>query len=180
MAWGVIAGIVLQLCSSFTMVYISSWNYPGGVALQRLHELVDTNGTKGKNMHTHLSLRCLFAQIHRVLVNVHIDAESAMSGISLFGEQNRPRWRYSKNEMHKVPSDYDPYTHLITANPTFHGEDGRRFTVLDVIYGFDRIQFRVGRQQRRKDRTETVAADFWVAKIILVPKIYLMQSIINN
>ncbi|KAI3640181.1 hypothetical protein MIR68_001059 [Amoeboaphelidium protococcarum] len=61
--------VVLMLAANFSatslMTYISMQNYPGGHALMWLHNNVSVNKT----------------------VSVHIDPESAMSGISLFGHQ---------------------------------------------------------------------------------------------
>jgi hypothetical protein len=111
-------------------------------------------------------------------VYVHIDAESAMSGVSRFGEWNRPHWKYSKNESHRRAEDYHQYSHLLTADPVKHGQDGW-FTVLEVVYGFDRIKppswLSMVEPADSGDQLGQVAADFWVAKLILKPKLFVMQ-----
>ncbi|RKP12794.1 GPI mannosyltransferase, partial [Piptocephalis cylindrospora] len=74
-------GLILSSCllaamGTWIMVGISSWNYPGGYALARLHSLVPAD--------------------HRV--HVHMDTATAMTGASRFGEQRHPLWTYAKDE----------------------------------------------------------------------------------
>lgn len=67
-------GIILaSAVASVGFLYISSSNYPGGVAFSRLHKL--------ETKHSE--------------VRVHIDVAAAMTGVSRFG-QLRPDWMYVK------------------------------------------------------------------------------------
>ncbi|KAF9955678.1 dolichyl-P-Man:Man(7)GlcNAc(2)-PP-dolichol alpha-1,6-mannosyltransferase [Mortierella alpina] len=115
----------LSFLSSLMQSIISSRNYPGGVALQRLHELeLD----------------------HFAAATVHIDGAAAETGCSRFGEVGSGLdqslfsseypyypWTYSKDESHRTPRDYLHYTHLLTAKPEFHRHD---FEVLEQIDGY--------------------------------------------
>ncbi|KAF9943053.1 dolichyl-P-Man:Man(7)GlcNAc(2)-PP-dolichol alpha-1,6-mannosyltransferase [Mortierella alpina] len=121
----VVFGVLgLSFFSSLMQSMISSRNYPGGVALQRLHELeLD----------------------HFAAATVHIDGAAAESGCSRFGEVGSSLdlssfseypyypWTYSKDESHRSPRDYLHYTHLLTSKPEFHRHD---FEVLERIDGY--------------------------------------------
>jgi alpha-1,6-mannosyltransferase len=118
MAAILIIAILAQFTASLGMVYVSSWNYPGGEALRKLHDIYATANSN---------------------VSVHIDPQAAMTGVSLFGEWRRPQWKYSKNETHGVENVdgylQAGYTHLITANPDLFVQSGR-FRVIDGTDGF--------------------------------------------
>lgn len=65
-----------------------------------------------------------------------------MTGASLYYQLN-DNWNYikhkhtPKDERHSKPTDYIGYTHILTANPHKHNES---FEIIDVIYGYDRMQ----------------------------------------
>ncbi|KAG9292358.1 hypothetical protein G9A89_015228 [Geosiphon pyriformis] len=69
---------------------------------------------------------------------IHIDAYSAMTGVSRFG-QLRDDWTYSKEESHLKSEDFYNYTHLITSTPKLHQE---HFETLDVVYGYTGVKIR--------------------------------------
>ncbi|KAF9304648.1 dolichyl-P-Man:Man(7)GlcNAc(2)-PP-dolichol alpha-1,6-mannosyltransferase [Mortierella antarctica] len=146
---GLISVLFLSFIASLAQSLISSQNYPGGVALQRLHEL---------------ELESFRA------ATVHIDGAAAETGCSRFGEIGsdplNPRkpvdfdtvvksallaqspkslrdWTYSKDEAHKAPRDYLKYTHLLTADPEFHKQN---YVVLEQVNGYSGIR-RVGLAQ---------------------------------
>lgn len=95
---GVCMHLVANLCATGLLLYISSYNYPGGHALKKLHEL----------------------EAGFPVANIHIDVYSAQTGVSRFGELN-PHWRYNKTEnlvaggltMHS-------FTHLLVEGKSMH------------------------------------------------------------
>ena len=74
-ALGAVLHIVANVIFSSMMLYISSNNYPGGVAMMELHRL-ESPDTK---------------------VNLHIDVFSAQTGVSRFLQMNE-LWSYNKDE----------------------------------------------------------------------------------
>ncbi|GLH10981.1 Probable Dol-P-Man:Man(7)GlcNAc(2)-PP-Dol alpha-1,6-mannosyltransferase [Gryllus bimaculatus] len=75
LAVGVFAHLVLNIVFTLFLLCIAGTNYPGGVAIARLHRLANEEKS----------------------VNVHIDVLSAQTGISRFTQINS-HWRYNKTE----------------------------------------------------------------------------------
>ncbi|KAH6600052.1 hypothetical protein BASA50_002641 [Batrachochytrium salamandrivorans] len=113
---------------SFGMMHMSRYNYPGGVAFDRVHQLARERASS-----SHMGC------------SIHIDAFSAMSGVTRFGETSDPSsiyCIYSKYENHTTPADYIAagYTYLLTNEPEFHLNstlDGMSvWSTLESIKGF--------------------------------------------
>ncbi|KAG0047964.1 dolichyl-P-Man:Man(7)GlcNAc(2)-PP-dolichol alpha-1,6-mannosyltransferase [Gryganskiella cystojenkinii] len=140
----IVAALGVNLASSIAQSLISSTNYPGGHALQRLHELELSN----------------FSAAH-----VHIDGAAAETGCSRFGERPADpfadpemlhHWTYSKEEKHTTPDQYLQYTHLLTADPDFHRE---RFLVLEQVDGYAGIsKASMGQLKKTCRPTEVLAS----------------------
>ncbi|CAG8680135.1 5407_t:CDS:2, partial [Cetraspora pellucida] len=108
--------VVIGFSISTVMVIVSSYNYPGGAALQKIHVIQKD-----------------YAQ-----ARVHLDVYTAMTGASRFG-QLRHDWMYYKNESHSLPTDYAVYTHLLTSTPQSHGD---YFEIIDIVYGYETIRLK--------------------------------------
>lgn len=115
----ILGGAVASFAISITMFQISRFNYPGGDALLALHSIEE----------------------HRPHVSVHIDADAAMTGVSLYGQSNT-RWHYSKNESHQTQDDFIDarYTHVITAHPEKF--DAALFEVINETLGLDQVKLK--------------------------------------
>eukprot|EP00210_Caulerpa_lentillifera_P001308 g1259.t1 len=83
------AAAVLSILVTCVMLTASAWNYPGGVALQKLHELNAYSNFQSTK-------ECL----NSTIITVHIATLPAMTGISRFSQLNEDCWSYSKVNIH--------------------------------------------------------------------------------
>uniref|UniRef100_A0A7N1A589 Mannosyltransferase n=1 Tax=Kalanchoe fedtschenkoi TaxID=63787 RepID=A0A7N1A589_KALFE len=119
--WLAVIGLFfVSLGCSVTFFLASYHNYPSGYALDKLHNI----GSLANNTDE---------------LYVHIDAYSAMNGISRFCEKGLP-WRYSKEEGIKL-DDYGSrnFTYLVNEHRLVNG-----FKCLFYIDGFARARPQIG------------------------------------
>lgn len=117
--FGISVLILMSGMASSFMVYTSMYNYPGGHALEALHELESPQAN----------------------VHVHMDVLTAMTGASRFGERY-PVWKYSKKEDLKNADDYilAGYTHLVTSEPEKH--DSTLYEVIHTVDGLKSVSLK--------------------------------------
>jgi alpha-1,6-mannosyltransferase len=123
--------IVLSMLGSLIFLRLSTDNYPGGVALERLrrHLNLAIPSSTSVELEQH--------GIHWENVHVHVDVAAAMTGVSLFGQRQIP-FRIDKSgyeEQNQVKGDESStFTHLLTETQTVNG-----YHVVDVIKGHPRL-----------------------------------------
>ncbi|XP_029179405.2 dol-P-Man:Man(7)GlcNAc(2)-PP-Dol alpha-1,6-mannosyltransferase-like [Acropora millepora] len=112
-----VGGLLANAVVTALLLLISCHNYPGGVALQRLHTL----------LHNQTTEPC----------QVHISVAAAQTGVTRFGELD-PTWRYSKTEnLADHSSEMLNYSHLLTEPPCNKMEGTH--SLLERVEGFDKI-----------------------------------------
>ncbi|KAI9812417.1 MAG: dolichyl-P-Man:Man(7)GlcNAc(2)-PP-dolichol alpha-1,6-mannosyltransferase [Pycnora praestabilis] len=141
-----LASTVGSFTVSFGMLAISQLNYPGAEALSRLHNL---------------------AHGSQVIINVHLDTLSCMSGITRFQEippphahspRNHTLWKYDKTEdpqdlLH--PAFWERFDYVLAERPeTVIG----RWEIIDTVDGFAGVSLR-SPEDRDIGRFETVSAE---------------------
>lgn len=102
------------------LLLVSRINYPGGVAMSRLHRLVDAQQN----------------------VSVHIGDLAAQSGVSRFTELN-PNWSYYKEDYTPAEILSRNYSHLLVEAKSKHALELKYFStaynVLELVECFDHI-----------------------------------------
>ncbi|XP_021923649.1 uncharacterized protein LOC110831686 isoform X2 [Zootermopsis nevadensis] len=121
LALGVCCHLVLNAVFSVFLLCIAGANYPGGVAISRLHHLAKDEQ----------------------FVFVHIDVLTAQTGVSRFTEDN-PNWRYSKAEnLTSGSKEMMTFTHLLLEAKSKYSQNlkpySRTHDILDSIEGFSHI-----------------------------------------
>ncbi|XP_027058074.1 dol-P-Man:Man(7)GlcNAc(2)-PP-Dol alpha-1,6-mannosyltransferase-like isoform X2 [Pocillopora damicornis] len=113
-----VGGLLGSSLATVLALYLSHFNYSGGVALQKLHTLLEN---------------------YPEPCHVHISVAAAQTGVSRFGEIN-PSWRYSKTEgLEKGSPDMLVFSHLITEPECYEPKESPHF-VLGVVKGLSGIE----------------------------------------
>lgn len=112
-----------NLFMTHTLLFVSSYNYPGGNALQRLHE----------------------TELHTPYATVHICNLAAQTGVSRFGELNH-RWIYDKTEgLSANELIRRNYSHLIIEGRSVQSSSYLPFKndyrIIDAVPGYSNIKF---------------------------------------
>lgn len=105
------------------LLLVAGTNYPGGVAMSRLHRLVDS-GTMASN------------------ITVHIGNFAAQSGVSRFTEING-HWRYFKDDLTPDEIDDRAFSHLLVEAKSKHASELKfyqgSYNVMEFVECFDNI-----------------------------------------
>lgn len=145
-----LGGAAASFAIALVMFQVSRLNYPGGEALFTLHEI----------------------EKNEPYVYVHMDADTAMTGASLYGQSN-PNWSYSKNETHKTQDDFleARYTHIITSKPELF--DTSLFEIIDETYGLDKVQLKSVDAYKRSIQNHDISP----IEFRMSPKLYTLRLI---
>jgi alpha-1,6-mannosyltransferase len=122
-----VASIIASFAASTVLLVVSSWNYPGGAALTRLHELAALSTHElalGKNT-----------------VNVYLDNLACQTGVTKFLEihdqgRGEPRWVYDKTEDEERlldPLFWQGFDYVLAERPE---KIVGSWEVMDTVYGF--------------------------------------------
>lgn len=142
-----VASVAMSMLASTALLYISSLNYPGGAALQRLHEIVDTMGL-GTTLESHINAK------PGPNVDVYLDNMSCQTGVTRFLQKpitttkvsttqkvdlqavEEIVWRYDKTEnqtMLLMPEFWDRFDYVLAeAKERVIGS----WTIIDTVYGY--------------------------------------------
>ncbi|THX19977.1 hypothetical protein D6D12_10533 [Aureobasidium pullulans] len=117
---GLIASTIASFVSSFSLLYISSLNYPGGEALTRLHELVPSE--------------------QQTPIRVYMDNLSCQTGVTRFLEKDAgSRFVYDKTEDEKTlldPAFWQQFDYVLAESPErIIGS----WEVADVVHGYSGV-----------------------------------------
>ncbi|CAN0481725.1 unnamed protein product [Ectocarpus sp. 12 AP-2014] len=159
----VVVGLALVATAGTTALAVtaSSANYPGALALEALHRVVDAD--------------------HRESVKdvlVHVDAQAAMTGVSRFG-QRKKGVVYSKQE---EGVDFSKFDFVVTSDPTKHRLLDL-FEIRETIQGFEGITIKRFWQERGEENevAETIGSQgamqelfARVVRISMRDKMYVM------
>ena len=123
---GVVGLLLLSLLASLAFGAVSYWNYPGGMALDRLQQRVQT--------------------MHLSQVDVHIDVAAAMTGVSLFGQRaastsSATTWTFSKSGYeteNALQDEWSAFTHILSERV----DVDPNFVAVDRIPGNPRLDLR--------------------------------------
>ncbi|XP_033647200.1 dol-P-Man:Man(7)GlcNAc(2)-PP-Dol alpha-1,6-mannosyltransferase-like [Asterias rubens] len=125
LALGVIGHFLINMAATTIFLVVSHHNYPGGVALRKLHDEVPQD-----NNHVH----------------IHIDVATAQTGVSRFTQINK-HWIYNKTEDLTPGSNaMMSYTHLCVGASHHDNTTLQPYrlthNILSVIHGFSGISLR--------------------------------------
>ena len=139
-----VASVLAAFVASAGMCAISSWSYPGGEALARLHEIGRQSTERG-------------------LQTVHMDTLACMTGVTRFGQQRAPElaagsevghplWVYDKTEDEATLSDRAFWDRMDFALAEAPEKVLGAWDVIDTVDGFAGLKIlRPGSDMRSSD-----------------------------
>jgi alpha-1,6-mannosyltransferase len=117
-----VSSTLLSFAGSFSLVYISSLNYPGGEALTRLHEIVP--------------------EIQQGQISVYMDNLACQTGVTRFLEKDAgARFIYDKTENQTTlldPGFWQKFDYVLAEDPK---RIIGRWEVMDTVYGYSGVGF---------------------------------------
>lgn len=128
------------LAHTIFSTFISYHNYPGGVAMLALHDMIDQDASLP----------------NEDKIQVHIDAYAAMTGASLFTQLDRDHVFYDRNES---TTDFTSFDYLVV-HDVFAPED---FDVGAAIWGYAGMEKRTVMDKLRLP-VPVYAEQVWVLK----------------
>lgn len=131
-----VAALAATAATTGLSLAAASKNYPGGVALERLHAIEEGNSDFAEKL-------------------VHIDAAAAQQGVTRFGERggssssSSPSWSYSKDEKVQTSELFETgFTHLVSERGSVPG-----FDLIEAVEGFSGVRLVVA-GNGEKDKEE--------------------------
>ena len=121
LALGVVCHILANFAMSGILLKISSMNYPGGIAMEQLHDL-EFNGTNND-------------------LRVHLDNLACQTGVSRFTQVNDNRWIYDKTENLALEEKLQSgkFSHLIAEINDQEAIVGKTMEDLATIEAFSKV-----------------------------------------
>ena len=148
LAWGIIAHLFCNALFSIFLLCVAGSNYPGGMAIARLHRLERNSADS---------------------VYVHIDAFSAQTGVSRFTQINSS-WIYSKEE-NLTESEMLKFSHLLIGAKSKYSATIKAFskshTILDSVDGFWEISVNYNSLRPIKIKTKPMIFILKKSKVVL-------------
>ena len=128
------------LAHTILSTFVSYHNYPGGVAMLALHDMIAQNAS--------------LSTVDKI--QVHIDAYSAMTGASLFTQLDRNQVFYDRNES---TTDFTSFDYLVVHDFLAH-ED---FDIGAAVWGYAGMERRMVMDKMRLP-VPVYAEQVWVLK----------------
>ncbi|KAL3419032.1 Alg9-like mannosyltransferase [Phlyctema vagabunda] len=116
-----VGSVLLSLVASTAMLGISSLNYPGGVALSKLHEIIEKEPGTAR-------------------LSVHMDVLSCMTGITRFQQYRPDRVTYDKTEDDATllyPEFWQKFDYVLAESPE---KVIGKWDIVETIYAYQGIE----------------------------------------
>ncbi|KAJ3344106.1 PRP39 pre-mRNA processing factor 39 [Gonapodya sp. JEL0774] len=152
-------GLLISALSTAFSVYVSSLNYPGGVALSNLHKLVKGPPKGPAQVYVHMDvLTCmtgatrfgeLWSDVSLERKHARTAGQPANETAAAFADEHSGSyWRYSKDETHNRVADFElaGYTHVLTEDPRLFLWVGK-WKIINEVEGYAGLDVRFLKMQ---------------------------------